>query len=435
VKVLMGRAASAVGVAVAALGVAGLALALPGDLDMTFNGSGFVVTSINAVPPIYDQASAVARQTNGFLVVGGLTTVGAAPYTGSDFALARFTAAGSLDPSFGVAGKVTTAFGPAPTPTGAGGGIAAVVIQPNGRIVAAGTYSDTNTSTTDFALARYLPNGSLDGSFGGGKVRTAFGPASEATARALLRQPDGKLVAAGWSRTAAGVARFALARYLPNGSLDASFGNGGKVTTMGVGRAAALVRQPNGRLVLAGGTQIRFTLARYLPNGSLDPNFGTGGKVTTPSVGSATALVRQPDGKLVAAGGSDSHFMLVRYLSNGSLDSSFGSGGTVTTPGVGGAAALARQQNGKLVVAGTDGQRHFTLVRYLPSGSLDTTFGSAGVVSIPLGPGGLYSDHAAALLVQPNGMLVAAGWSQQDSGRTAPNYVVDMDFAVARFLP
>jgi uncharacterized delta-60 repeat protein len=129
---------------------------------------------------------------------------------------------------------------------------------------------------TGFALARYNSDGSLDTSFGGdGKVTTDF--FDYATAYALVVQPDGKLVAAGntWN---GGDADFALARYNPDGSLDVSFDGDGKLTTDFFGdseRAIDLILQPDGKLVAAGytnsGGDFDFTLARYNSDGSLTP--------------------------------------------------------------------------------------------------------------------------------------------------------------------
>src|SRR5215471_18566950 len=125
------------------------------------------------------------------------------------------------------------------------------------------------------------------------------------------------------------------------GALDPGFGSSGTVTTRiasGSTAATALAVQPNGKIVAGGGTavgsEVEFTLARYDVGGSLDTTFGTGGTVTT-AIGSgsaANALVLQPDGKIVAVGGSSEDFALARYNPNGSLDTSFGTGGMVTTP-------------------------------------------------------------------------------------------------------
>jgi uncharacterized delta-60 repeat protein len=184
-------------------------------------------------------------------------------------------------------------------------------LEPDGKLVAAGGFGD-------FALARYLPDGRLDPTFGvGGIVTTDFGGFEGAGP--VLLQPDGKPVAAGSADT-----DFALARYLPDGRLDLTFGVGGKVTTDFTGAEGSdgvggLIRQPDGKLVAAGRACLNFTcdfaLVRYLHNGRLDPSFGDGGTVTTDFGGDDQAgpLVRQPDGKLVAAGGAGGDFALARY--------------------------------------------------------------------------------------------------------------------------
>ena len=167
-------------------------------------------------------------------VAGAAAVLGAAPALA-----ASGDAPGDLDPTFGAGGKVTTVFG--------GDSRAYVlVLQPNGKLVAAGV------GPNGFALARYNPDGSLDTSFGaGGKVTTPIGAAN-----ALVLQPDGKLVAAGSNYISP--SDFVLVRYNPNGSLDTSFGGDGKVTTaIGFGAEAnALALQPDGKLVAAGTSDI-----------------------------------------------------------------------------------------------------------------------------------------------------------------------------------
>jgi uncharacterized delta-60 repeat protein len=200
----------------------------------------------------------------------------------------------------------------------------ALVVQ-HGKLVAAGSAGIApGSGTTDFGLARYNRNGTLDTSFGtGGTVITDFGVSAD-EAHALVLQ-GGRLVAAG-STSSEFPADFALARYNPDGTLDTSFGTGGKVTTdFGAGQvegAYALAAQADGKLVAAGqavGTaSLDFALARYNPDGTLDASFGTGGTVTTDIAGDqdfAHALAVQADGKLVAAGGAGPccDFALARY--------------------------------------------------------------------------------------------------------------------------
>jgi uncharacterized delta-60 repeat protein len=215
---------------------------------------------------------------------------------------------GDLDRGFGGDGTVTTDFP----------GVARALVVQGRKLVAAGLAFSSETSD-DFGLARYNSNGALDRSFGtGGKVTTNItGSGSPDEANALAQQADGKLVAAGGTDAFATGSDFALARYNPDGTLDPSFGTGGMVTT-GLELAFALVVQADGKLVAAGVAGQDFGLARYNPNGTLDASFGTGGTVTTDFAGdsdAAHALAVQPDGKLVAAGeaGPCCDFALARY--------------------------------------------------------------------------------------------------------------------------
>ena len=400
------------GVLVLGVGSAG---ATPGTLDTSFGTGGTVTTAFDGEA----LAGALVLQPDGKLVAAGPSDTS----SGEDFGLVRYNPDGSLDTSFGTDGTVTTAIGPF-------AGANALVLQPDGKLVAVGFSHNGSTSEAEFALARYNPDGSLDTSFGtDGTVTTAIG--QFAGAIALVLQPDGKLVVAGFTNNGSlSTADFVLVRYNPDGSLDTSFGTDGTVTTA-IGVATALVLQPDGKLVAAGFSRNgEFALARYTPDGSLDTSFGTDGTVTTRIGNSndAYALVLQPDGKLVVAGSSTNEredFALVRYNPNGSLDTSFGTDGTVTTAigSEAGVNALVLQPDGKLVAAGftnngSPSHEEFALVRYNPDGSLDTSFGTT-MTAIGLDAG------AYALVLQPDGKPVAAGFSNNSSGE---------DFALARYL-
>ena len=158
---------------------------------------------------------------------------------------------------------------------------AAVVRQPDGKIIVAGHSS--NGANTDFALVRYNgADGSLDTSFGsGGKVYTAIGPGDEKGQAAAL-QPDGKIVVAGFAHNGSNN-DFAVVRYNPDGSLDTTFGFGGKLTTpIGAGddNANGVVLQPDGRIVVVGQSyntltqDFDFAMVRYNPDGSIDNSCG-----------------------------------------------------------------------------------------------------------------------------------------------------------------
>jgi uncharacterized delta-60 repeat protein len=354
-----------------------------GALDPSFGNGGRVTTDLTSGSP--ERITALAQQADGKLVAAGEAVSGPDPRgTIFDFALTRYNPDGSLDPTFGSGGTVTTDFADDNDEA------AAVVVQPDGKLVIAGSATtgigqDPFPRTLiDFALARYNPDGSLDSTFGqGGKVTTNFIDGTDRAA-ALVLQPDGKLVAAGLAfiETTPDIHNertgFGLARYNPDGSLDPTFGTGGTVIsdTPDLLRATALVRQPDGKLVAAGtavgpNRNAPLALVRYNPDGSPDPTFGTGGTVVNDFGGVfqwPTGLVRQPDGKLAVAGGTDA-FLLARFNPNGTPDPKFGTGGLVTTslgPAGGGPEALAMQADGKLVAAGWQGgvQPDFALVRY-----------------------------------------------------------------------
>jgi uncharacterized delta-60 repeat protein len=419
-----------------------------GSLDTSFGSGGKVTTSFGSGD---DDASTIALQSDGKIVLGGYTTVGAR----AEFALARYNSNGSLDPTFGSGGEVTT-------PVGSDDYVASVALQPDGKIVAAG--SSSNGSNYDFALARYNPDGSLDTTFnGGGTATTAFGAGGD-TAYGVAIQPDGKIVAGGDGWTGSKF-DFALARFDTNGSLDSSFGSGGKVTTpIGSGAdvpLAGVALQPDGKIVAAGYTTKvggeDFALARYNADGSLDSGFGTGGKVTT-AIGQHNAvldLALQPDGRIVAGGYSwdsptiaSEDFAVLRLNADGTLDSSFGSGGKIRTSigsneDVGSAVKL--QGDGKIVVAGyssNGANDDFALVRYVGS-TLTVAKTGSGSGSVSSDPGGIdcgatcsagFAAGPVTLTASPAAGSSFVGWSGACSGTGACTVSMSGDQAVtARF--
>jgi uncharacterized delta-60 repeat protein len=269
--------------------------------------------------------------------------------------------------------------------------------------------------------------GDIDAAFGiDGKVITDFG--ASAWGRSLVIQPDGKLVMAGFAD-----GDFALARYNTDGGLDPAFGSGGKVITdFGAddnAHAAAIL--PDGRIVAVGSTwdgDLNIAMSCYNPDGSLDDTFGTAGRVITLILGycMAQALAIQPDGKLIVAGRagveSNAVFALARYNPDGSLDPTFGSAGIVTTDlrkSIDEIYDVAILPDGHIVAAGISQRKpssdtsDFALVRYNSDGSLDTTFGTGGrVIKDFFGR----DDSLTSLAVQSDGRLVVAGYAAQDSG-------------------
>ncbi len=387
----------------------------PGTLDPTWAttsplGPGKLITPVG---PGDDDAHAALVQPDGKIVLAGLCADGVNT-TNNKFCAVRYLPGGALDTSFSGNGKVIT-------PVGLGGTAGAALLQPDGKIVLAGYC--WNGSNYDFCALRYTSNGTLDTSFGsGGTVITAIG-SDEDYAYAALLQPDGKIVLAGACNNGTHF-NFCAVRYLPDGTLDTSFnGTGKRITSVGSGndKAYGALLQPDGKIVLAGncdnGGNTDFCAVRYLSSGALDTSFNGTGKVVT-AVGSsddaAYAALLQPDGKIVLAGNclnGGSFFCALRYLPGGTLDTSFNGTGTVMTAVGAGSAyvhAALLQPDGNIILAGNcnNASVNFCAVRYLPTGALDTSFSGNGSVTTTIGSS---SDIALAALLQPDGKILLAG--------------------------
>ncbi len=420
-----------------------MAQAADGDLDPTFGIGGMVMTDINHSTDI---ANAVALQADGKSVVVG-TTYKNNDYSSEDFVVTRYNTNGTLDATFGRGGKVGTDFpGLSAVPS-------SVVIQSDGKIVVAGGAFPLFTFAGNFKVVRYNQNGSLDTSFGdGGIVTTNFPQGSYAFDVAL--QADGKIVAAGtvfvdFNIGDSSDTDFALARYNPDGTPDATFGNGGQVSTDFVGfedDAFSVLIQPDGKIVAVGSandpaTYYDFAAARYLSNGTIDPTFGVAGKVRTDfgdrNFDRARSAALQPNGRIVAAGFAISHgggvqnFAVARYTSNGVLDTSFSNDG-MTQIDFGnccqGATKVVLQSDGKIItVGGSNGESSeddFLLARLSPRGSLDRTFGVSGKVRTSFGD---LNGGANGAALQSDGKIVAVGFQATFSNRFA-------EFALARYI-
>jgi len=343
-----------------------------GSLDSTFGTNGITITDYG---PNALNIDAGALQADGRIVVAGLTA--ANNVTRADFFLARYNSDGTIDSTFGDLGRVITDFSDI-FPGGAEV-IMSLAVQSDGKIIAGGVAED---ATTDgfFAIVRYNYDGTLDQTFGSnGKVFTDFTPFRDSLF-AVMVLGDGKILAGGSANNnnSGGLSsNFALARYNADGTLDQSFGVAGKTTTDFTNNSPDIIHglaiQPDGKIVACG--FFPFKLARYTPDGILDTSFGNAGKVVTtfvtgPQANSSAAfkVAIQSDGNIIAAGqqnvvGSD--FAVARYNSDGTLNSNFGVGGKALThfPVFAQAFGLVVQPNDQPIAVG--GVNAFVLTRYL----------------------------------------------------------------------
>ena len=348
----------------------------------------------------------------------------------SDFLVLRLDPGGSLDPSFGLGGKMTTDF------MSGNDEAQKVLALPDGRMVAVGSAAVPGRAT-DFAIARYGANGFFD-EFGYGGRTTVDYSHSDESASAVAIQPDAKILVAGTTDFIDHRERqddFSLLRFNPDGSLDLTFGNSGRVAT-DFGNthdvATAIALQGDGKILVAGLSDGSFVVARYDANGNLDNAFGSGGwtRGIFPDASIATCIALQSDGKILLGGRMNeknavggyfrSDFALARLNSDGSIDTGFGHNGRTSTDFladedvIGG---IVVQPDGKIVAAGyatvvrvIDGSTSadFAVARYNADGSLDRGFGDSGKLRTDIHGS---DDRAYSIALLSDGRIVVAGYS------------------------
>lgn len=241
---------------------------------------------------------------------------------------------------------------------------------------------------------------------------------SNAKANSVIVQTDGKIVVAG-SAVVNNVQQGIIARYNANGTLDNSF-NGGSVTTP-IGDNAvfnAVLQQADGKLVVVGNAELstspQYFVLRYNSDGTYDTSFAYQSLSTSVQgqISTATAIAQQTDGKLVIAGISNNtnfvpRFFVARLNSNGTLDTTFGTGGVVFTQNGNTALATAIkiQSDGKIVVSGTSQSGHLAM-RYNTNGTLDTTFGNSGISNTVVGG----TSQCNSSVIQTDGKIILSGF-------------------------
>ena len=318
-----------------------------GSLDPTFGSGGVTATSFGSTD---DVPTTVSVLGNGEILVAGTATT---PSVGSEFAIAEYTAAGTLDTSFGNGGQMLVSFSPT-VGTLTNDVLHAMTVAANGTIYLGGSSDTAGAGNTDFAVAALSASGALVTGFGKGGVITADLAGGNDVINSLAVQSNGDVVAAG-AATVNGISEVALARFDTSGTLDKKFGDKGIVTDAAgsvYDSASSVVVQPKGQIVIGGLTA-----------------GGSGSSLTT-------------------------DFLLQRFTSTGRLDHSFGNGGTVDTS-FGQPAAVTQvvlQSNGSIIASGKTstvlgGTLDVATARYTTKGALDTSFAGTGKVIIDLGTG------------------------------------------------
>lgn len=391
------------------ISLAGPAFAAAGGLDPTFGTGGKVLTNLGTGAN-GEQIQAVvhdaALQSNGDIVVGG------------NFGLVRYLSNGHLDTSFGTKGLAADA-----------DGAAGLAIEPNGDYLAVGA-----SASGDFAVARFTTSGTPDSTFGtGGVVTTPFPHAADgAAADAVLVEPNGDILVGGsafvpgTTRNEPVVTVGALALYNPNGTLDTAFGSGGLVqSTSSIGNITNLGIDASGDIFVLPAH------AEFSPAGQLDSSV-TAETITASSTGGDNAFLstgQSVTAGTVGVGRSTTDVQVQMFNANGSVDEAFDNPPFTFTgaefAGHQSPGAVAVQSNGQIVAVGSDfdGSSLFGAARLDANGSLDSGFGTAGVLTTNFQG----NDGATAVLIQPNGDIVAIGFSENNTTGVT-------DIALARYL-
>jgi uncharacterized delta-60 repeat protein len=398
---------------------ANAATAAPGDLDDGFGPNGKVVTSGGSLQG-QDTGNGVAVQPDGKVVVAGAVGVSLPSDELHDVAVIRYLVDGTRDPDFAGDGLFTMDVG--------GGQDFAydVAIDASGRIVVAGT--TYRGGDADVLVMRLTTAGTPDPSFNGDGVATAALSALGDRARAIVVQPDGRIVVAGETGASGGGGDLFVARYTDTGDLDRSFSGDGVATMDVLGGADAardLAMQPNGAFVVTGsaneGSRDLIVVARFTSAGIADPTFSGDGRRTislgpVANVGRGVALT--PAGRIVVVGsrdtGSAATMVVAELRRGGPLADDFSGDGKTTVsfslgPEVG--SGVLVQDDGAIVAGGSAlspaGTTDFALARLTPAGDLDPAFGG--------GDGRVMTDFSGkndscyALALAPDSSIVGTG--------------------------
>lgn len=335
-----------------------------------------------------------------------------------------------LDVNFGINGIRNTIIGNSSVAN-------SIVEQPDGKLVIAGqAFID---SSYQWLLARYNTDGSLDASFGtGGIVAFPFG--SIDSLYNVIIDANDKIVATG--STYSDYSYMTLIRFNTDGSLDSSFGSGGiAIQLFGDGAAGtSSVIQPSNGYIITGCAAVlsgnpTLVVARFDTDGNLDTSFNSGGAVpgTVPTDTPFSATVKtiglQSDEKIITAGfvvnniTGNYDVQLQRYNSDGTLDTSFGTSGIVRTDinsPYDFVRSITIQSNDYILITGYtqdgDGNNNILVVRYDQDGALDTAFGTGGIVTTLISNDTEGNDIA----VQSDGKIIVVG--QSDFNTTLVRY-------------
>ena len=348
--------------------------------------------------------------------------------------LLRLRPNGSRDRTFGANGVLRVSIGRGDD------FVSGVARLPGKRLVVGGAADNLNGDAYNDDVVLYAfraqPSGRLDPTFGRRGIASVRVPTwiFITALSGIAASPDGSVVVGGvTTNKVTKHKRLTLVRFDARGRLDSRFGNKG-VAAHGVQYPSAMARQQDGRLLVVGATDFPlrdwFAL-RLRPDGTRDPTFGGRDGLVVTSFGdspdSAAAVAVDSRGRIVVAGAAGTadvncttlcrQLRLVRYLPNGHLDPSFGRSGRAA-PAIGlahGTLGVTFQHDGGILVAGSsfvsgaDSDPHLAVWRFDGNGRLDGKFGVRGVLTANPTIERINLDFLTQLALRPDGRIVAAG--------------------------
>lgn len=382
-------------------------------------GSGGVIT-YNSGGTNDDRIDAMTRDADGNLYVGGYHQG-----SGKDYAVRRYTPAGTLDTGWGSSGMVTYNSGSTYDDR-----VYELEVDPRGYLYVGGELKAGDPTGPDWGILRYTPTGALDTSWGSSGIVTYSSGVNQTD---MLNQIEidaqGRLYGGGFQQSNG--RDFVVRRYTATGALDTGWGSSGMVTWNSGGTQedtlTTLKLSPDGSLYVGGYAVLNghdMVVRRYTPSGTLDTAWGSSGMVTYNSSGTASDIVGigglalDDAGNLYAGGyvGTNSTDLAVRrYTPSGTLDTSWGLSGMVTYNSGGGQDSTYQidiDAAGRLIATGYQQTNGFdwVLLRYTQSGTLDSTFGG-GTGYLTYNTGATTTDSGRRVLVDEQGSLYVAGYA------------------------
>lgn len=376
-------------------------LAFAQTIDATFGTNGVVVTDFGTS---VDRAYKMALQADGkFIITGSANNIAT---------LVRYNANGSLDNTYGNAGKVQANFQ-----------LITSEMQNDEKVIIVGRTQLQNG--TKHTLLRYQTNGKPDSTFAlNGVLDLSQIVSYREVVQSLEILPNNKIVLMVNNYNYS----ISLICFNPNGELDTTFGTNGITTTTSPPNlfyflSLNLTVKPDGSLLMLTTitdelfANINFAILQYNANGILNTNFGTNGFAIGDLGANQDEYPRsikvQADGKILVSGfisSTKANFVVQRFKTNGTLDSTFNTSG-ITNINVGGKYRelldMLIEPNGKIALVGSISD-DFACVRLNSDGTIDNTFGTNGIFTKDLGES---YDYGSCILRQPDGKFVLAGWT------------------------